>query len=102
MEAVDTEFQDCMAAMVRKFPGSEEARRAEAGRRCRTEPGVRGQRRRSLIMIHVGMDSRSIRSIKYFRNIGDFLLRNNSIDWSVFFLFFWFVHKNQRQIHKLN
>ena len=31
MEAVDTEFQDCMAAMVRKFPGSEEARRAEAG-----------------------------------------------------------------------
>ena len=56
MEAVDTEFQDCMAAMVRKFPGSEEARRAEAGRRCRTEPGVRGQRRRSLIMIHVGMD----------------------------------------------
>ena len=63
MEAVDTEFQDCMAAM-------------------------RGQRVRSLIMIHVGMDSRSIRSIKYFRNIGDFLLRNNSIDWSVFFLFF--------------
>ena len=31
MEAVDTEFQDCMAAMVRKFPGSEEARQAEAG-----------------------------------------------------------------------
>ena len=27
---MDTEFQDCMAAMVRKFPGSEEAKRAEA------------------------------------------------------------------------
>ena len=31
LEAVDTEFQDCMAAMVRKFSGSEEARRATAG-----------------------------------------------------------------------
>ena len=31
MDSVDTEFQDCMAAMVRKFPGSEEAKRAEAG-----------------------------------------------------------------------
>ena len=28
---MDTEFQDCMAAMVRKFSGSEEARRATAG-----------------------------------------------------------------------
>ena len=31
LEAVDTEFQDSMAAIVRKFPGSEEARRATAG-----------------------------------------------------------------------
>ena len=66
---MDTEFQDCMAAIVRKFPGSEEARRATAGEMMQD---CTRRERAAKEMIHIGMDSRSIRSIKYFRNIADF------------------------------
>ena len=69
---MDTEFQDCMAAIVRKFPESEEARLATAGEMM--QDCTRRERAAEEKPDH---DScwdgfQSIRSIIYFRNIADF------------------------------
>ena len=97
---MDTEFQDCMAAMVRKFSGSEEARRATAGEMmqdCNRRDRA-AEEKPDHDSYWDGFQVNQINQI--FQKYRGFSVAQRLYRLVFFFLFLWFVNKNHRQIQK--